>query len=319
MVKRRRNVGIASGVAAILLAGCGGAAQMPSLGMTQQTSAVQPLAKSGALFYVSDTVTSEVYVFTYPGGKLVQTLPNFRDPGGECVDAAGDVYVTNTGDASIVEYAHGATKPKATIEDGGYFPFGCAVDPKNGDLAVTNFSTSRSGPGNVVIYAKGKVKQRLTDQTITGMLLCGYDITGNLFVDGTTQGSTAAFAELLAGASKLENLTLNQNIESPGGVQWDGRYLAIGDEATNTIYRFAISNQSGYAKGTKAGSTQLDGGNTIVQFWIDRAALHTRGNVIGPNSGSGTVGIWKYPAGGQPTKTITGLYVPLGTVVSEGV
>ena len=69
-----------------------------------------------------------MYVYSYPGGVLKQTLLGFTDPGGECVDANGDVFITNTGGSDILEYAHGARNPSATLKDAGEFPIGCAVD-----------------------------------------------------------------------------------------------------------------------------------------------------------------------------------------------
>lgn len=264
--------------------------------------------KSGALLYVSDTDSSSVYVYTYPGGKLKQTLTGLSVPGGECVDAKGDVFVANTGGLDVIEYAHGQSTPIATLNDPGYFPFGCDVDPTTGNLAVTNFSKSTSsGGGNIVVYTHARGKPRVyTDSAISGMLLCGYDAKGNLYVDGFSSG-TPAYAVLPHGSKTFTNLTLNQKIGSPGGVQWDGKYVAIVDETTDTIYRFAISG----SKGTSKGSAQLSGGSAIVQFWIDGAL------VSGANSGGGSVGIWKYPAGGSPIKTISKLYVPIGVTISK--
>jgi hypothetical protein len=49
---------------------------------------------------------------------------------------------------------------------------------------------------------------------------------------------------------------------------------------------------------------------TSFQFWIQHP------KVIGPNDGSSNVMFWDYTAGGSPTKTITGLHVPVGSAVS---
>ncbi len=305
----RFGVWVAGSLATALLAGCGGSALAPSVEGSGAVPQTAPKA-SGDLMYVSDTETGDVYVFSYPGGALQQTLTGLTDPGGECVDAKGDVFVTNTGGENVLEYAHGGKAPAATLEDPGYFPFGCAVDPSTGNLAVTNFSGQSSGQaGNVVIYehAAGKVKKHYADSAIQGFLLCGYDDKGNLFVDGMTQASSAAFAELPKGGSKFTNLTLDQSIEMPGGVQWDGKYVAIGDSAANAIYQFSIAGK----KGTKAGTTQLTGASFTVQFWIDGS------RVAGADSGIGNVGVWKYPSGGAALKTITGLYVPLGVTISK--
>jgi len=300
----RRGVSLCA--AAALLAGCGGS--LPQSPALPQSAADDRPAKSAGLLYVSDTVSNEVYVYSYPKGKLVQTLSGFYEPAGECVDDAGNVYIANTGGSNVLEYAHGGTTPIAALKDNGYFPVGCSVDPTTGDIAVTNFSTNSSTRGDLVIYkaGKGRPKARYTNAKLFQMLLCGYDDKGNLFVDGLTQGSSFAFAELAKGGSALTNVTLDQSIGSAGGVEWDGKYVAVGDQSTNTIYQFAIGGK----KGKKTGSTVLGGATEVFQFWI------AGGKVIGPDAAVGDVGIWAYPAGGSPLKTIGGLYAPLGAAVS---
>jgi hypothetical protein len=91
-------------------------------------------------------------------------------------------------------------------------------------------------------------------------------------------------------------------------VQWDGKYIAVGDQSTNTIYQFAISGK----KGREVGSTVLGGATEVFQFWIEGS------KVIGADAGASHVDIWKYPAGGAAIKTIGGLYAPLGVTVSVG-
>ena len=62
------------------------------------------------------------------------------------------------------------------------------------------------------------------------------------------------------------------------------------------IYRLAISGSSG----TKVGPTPLTGSKDVVQFWVQGKRL------IGPDAGLADVGLYNYPAGGSPTKTIVG-------------
>ncbi len=298
---------------AIVSGGCGGPqsaiGNLSALSQAALPQAATPAGR-GDLLYVSDTETSDVYVFSYPKGKLVRTLTGFTDPAGECVDKSGDVFITNTGASNILEYAHGGSTAVATLNDPGYFPTGCSVDPVTGNLAVTNFSTSNSGPGNVILYrhAKGKPTGNYMDSAIDNMLLCSYDNAGNLFLDGLSQGNAFQFAELRKGGTSLFNVKLNQNIQNAGGVEWDGTNVAVGDQATNVIYQFAITGK----KGQKVGSTPLSGATEVFQFWIDGS------KVIGPNAYGADVGIWHYPAGGSAIRTIGGLYAPLGAVVSAG-
>jgi len=67
-----------------------------------------PDAKLRELLYVSDDATYDVYVFSYPQGKLVGTLTGFAAPGSLCSDAQGDVFIPNVLTSTIVEYAHGS-------------------------------------------------------------------------------------------------------------------------------------------------------------------------------------------------------------------
>ena len=307
MTRPRIHAAAFACVTAAFLTSCNGV--QPSVApLPSAAGAIRPDAR-GALLYVSDTETSDVYVFSYPQGKLQQTLTGFADPAGECVDKSGNVFIANTGGSNIVEYAHGGSSPIATLKDKGYFPLGCSVDPTTGNLAVTNFSTTGSAAGNVVIYkkAKGRPKRHYADPSIYQMLLCGYDAAGNLFVDGLTQSYGGVVAELRHGGAKLRDVALDRSIYNPGGVQWDGKHVAIGDQSSNTIYQFRIKN----GKAKTASSTKLGGASLVFQFWID-------GNkVIGPDAGAADVGIWKYPQGGSPVKTIAGVYVPLGAAISR--
>ena len=102
-----------------------------------------PGAKGHTLLYVSNYDGNDVFVYTYPGGKLVGTLTGFYGPDGVCADKKGDVWIvndyeTNSGE-NIVEYKHGGTTPIATVYDPAYVPTNCSVNPINGDLAVAKF------------------------------------------------------------------------------------------------------------------------------------------------------------------------------------
>ena len=307
--------------AATMLSGCGAAqSQIGGLGAVPESPAtatqvkngrpwIAPDAKKKDLLYISDRGTNDVYVYSYPRGKLNGTLTGFNDPDGECVDKTGDVFITNFLSSNIIEYAHGGTSPIATLSDPGYYPADCSVDPTTGNLAVTNFETTSNLQGGVAIYQSAKGSPTYyTDSFIYLMFFCSYDDAGNLFVDGVTSGSAFTFAELPSGGTSFSNVTLNQTISEPGGVQWDGKYVAIIGQNTNVIYQFTISGSSG----TEVGSTPLNGASDVVEFWKQGA------KVIGPDVGAGDVGIWKYPAGGNPTKTLKkGFDEPEGATVSR--
>ena len=76
------------------------------------------------------------------------------------------------------------------------------------------------------------------------------------------------------------------------------------------IYRIKVKGSVGKPIGETILNAETSQVN-IGQFWIDGK------NVVAANFAS-PAGIWKYPAGGNPTKLFTGEapYGPIGAVVS---
>jgi hypothetical protein len=93
----------------------------------------------------------------------------------------------------------------------------------------------------------------------------------------------------------MKSISLDQSIGFPGQVQYDGTYLTVEDQDSNTIYRFAISGSSGIEKGSLA----LDGVSDVVGRWIENGKVYAGG--AGSEAG---VHVWNYPAGGDPIATI---------------
>lgn len=291
-----------------ILAGCGGSqsAGLPPEAIPQ--TSIAPDAKNQNLIYVADANAVTVSVYSWYG-KLLGTLTGFGKPVGLCSDTNGDVYVADVNDADIVEYAHNGALPIKTLSDAGQDPSSCAVDPKTGNLAVTNILTATGGAGNVAIYKRAKGAPKIySDLEIHNAYMCGYDDNGNLFVDGFGTSGLFKFGELPAGQTTMKNITVNRSIEFPGAVQWDGKYVAVGDGASE-IYQVLVSG----TKGKVQGSTQLQGEMFEIEFWIQG------GRVVATNEnsgGSGDVGIWKYPAGGAATKMFGSFQKPYGITIS---
>jgi hypothetical protein len=302
------------------LAGCGTLAGSPERPASNPPVTVargawiSPEAKSHSLLYVSDPGTASVDVFTYPAMKEVGLLVGFTEPYTMCVNAAQDVYVPDLETSRVTEYAHGSITPMRTLDDHQGSSVGCAVDPKTGDLAVSNDFGPSSTPGNVIVY-KG-AKGTPTKYEAPGFTVClfiGYDDAGNLFVDGYNP-SAVLLAELPSGGSAFKSISMNQKIGFPGGVAWDGEFLAVGDQLANTIYQFKVSG----SKATEQGSTVLSGAVNVVQFWFTgRSAKHPQATAVVGADASGDAAKWQYPAGGTPVKTIPGLSTPVGAVVSK--
>ncbi|HLY01146.1 MAG TPA: hypothetical protein VKR56_01470 [Candidatus Cybelea sp.] len=267
---------------------------------------MSPEAKKSDLLYLDDQ-TGNVYVYSYPKGELMGTLTGLPDPQGECVDRKGDVFFTTFGGEEILEYAHGGTSPINTLSNPGEYMEGCSVDKKTGDLAVIDFEPTTGGGGaSVAIFANASGSPTiLSDANLYLGYQIGYDSKGNIFVDGVDSSRNFEFAELPKGSSSFTEITLDVAITTPGGVQWDGKYVTVGDAKNGNIY------QTDGAGGTVEGTTSLSDSDGIFQYFIDGK------RVVGPNAYSANAGIWKYPKGGSPTVTLTGLTDPFGAAVSK--
>lgn len=278
-----------------VLAGCG-----ESLGPSGSSSAIsRPPARSwmvaaahaGSLLYISEKYSNVTNVYTYPAGHLAGSLtypgPNYS--GGLCSNNAGDVFITTT--YAIYEYPHGGASPVATLSNGAGISTGCSVDPVTGDLAVA------TGNGAIAIYRQGPRYRWHLPRVfkIRYVAFDGYDAHGNLFVDGSPNSVTTFFMELAKGGSRFEKITLNGAPARPGNIEWDGRYLAIGDGQNLVIHRFAISGM----RGTEVGKLRLAGPSQGEQFWIQGNAI------IAPAYSHRWIGgFWRYPQGGFAFKAI---------------
>jgi len=275
-------------------------------------SRMLPEARSENLLYIGDAGSGGVLVYSYlPALKFVGILSEPPAPGGECVDSAQDVFITDASPFSHVtyEYAHGGTSPIAIFADPGGSPSACSIDPTTGDLAVASVRSNGTTHGKLAVYKGARGTPKLyADTSFSDMMFCGYDDAGNLFVDGIGPGSAFLIAELPKGGKALTEVTLDHSILFPGGVQWDGKDLAVGDDRSSYIYRFAVS---GY-KGKRVGATRLRVWPGLHQFFIDDGVL------IDPTylPSRGAVALYDYPAGGKPTRTVTGVSTPAGAVVS---
>jgi hypothetical protein len=309
----------------MLSPGCGRVASFPA---SAPITSVRPHTSSGDLLYVSDSGNKAVYIYSYPGDAKVGQLTGLGNPDALCVDRTGDVFVVNhpaSGGANILEFAHGKTTPIQTLDDSHQAPGGCAVSPVTGDLAVANIcpvkndecKTYRRSRADILIYPRAKGTPRAYRlKNVQSFYFCGYDATGDLFADARTRKSFE-LVELPKGSSSLKpifvSFTNSTGIDDPGGVQWDGEYLAVGNAAVEElrplVYRIDTSNW-------KVISTlKLRHAYDVPQFFIYGHAL------IAPNSGQrgGQILFYSYPKGLKSrTKAIDGFRFPISVVVSPG-
>ncbi len=315
--------------AGALLVGCGanvqpapsmfpGALSANAARPDRHRSWMNPAAHYSDLLYVSDLGTDDVYAFSYPKRKLVGTLTGFQEPIGLCVDKGGKIWIADAKAGEIFEYAHGGTTPIATLNDSGQEPFGCAIDPTTGNLAVSNAGTASGGNGSISVFPNASgIPTNYTDSAMSKMAFVGYDDSGNLFVDGA-ESSSFVFAELPRGGSALTNIYLPQSFQAAGGVAWDGKYVVVGDVLLGDVYQFSIDATGG---ATEEGSTDLADGAWVEEFCFPLAGRHRAGQqakrIIGPAVAEQHVGFWEYPSG-DSRKLITQVDEPIGSAFSRG-
>ncbi|HKU82237.1 MAG TPA: hypothetical protein VJP76_08725 [Candidatus Tumulicola sp.] len=258
---------------------------------------LNPALLSHKLLYVSDYAAGVVDVFTYPGWTSAGQICCFNFPAGECTDAAGNVWLADTGDNAVFEFSHDGRLLNGLAVPN---PFSCAIDRKTGNLAVSE----SIGEGVAIFRNAAGQASTFNDFSFLYTDYVGYDNAGNLFVDGYDGNLTFHYAELPAGSSTFTDITLSTVPSTPGNVQWDGKYVAVGD-AVSTIYRTSGS--------TVVGSTTLTT-SQMYQFYI----VPSHRKVVVADPAAKTANVYLYPAGGAPVKTIAGgLNTPLGVALSQ--
>lgn len=283
-----------------LLALCGCATPVAPLPL-QTHAQTQTSARTGGsdLLYAT-TIGGSGFVFAYPGGGMVAefVVPKAKHVWGACADEIGNVFVTaeRSARSSVVyEYAHGGTAPVATLRDDGYVAGGCSSDPVSGDLAVTSYSLHANAKNNVALYSPGRGRPRRFFDADLSPAFCAFDEAGNLFVDG--EGSVQ-LAELRKGGSALETLRLDRVLVRPGGIEWDGRDLAIEEggfaRKFSAIDRVRLTGSNGNV----ARTIHLHGlANRGATFTLDGPAILSAGG----QQDTG-IGEWSYPGGGRVRK-----------------
>jgi hypothetical protein len=273
-------------------------------GAVSGPSWMSPSATSQDLVYVG-YVFGPVNVFTYPGGQQVGSL-GFAG-GGDCVDAKGNVWIANPVAGQLLEYAHGGTSPIHTLALIDQLVIGCSVDPTSGAIAVDSECQYQTpdcvGNGSVFVYADIK-KQPVQYFVLKDKIIywSSFDPHGDIFVDVDVTGfGVFGLAELAKGGKAFKNITVDREIYWPGGVQWDGKYLAVGDQEaggqiTSSVHQIAIHG----AHGKVVSTTKLYGVADVDQFFIQGSTIVAPNTGVG-NPPPGDIRLYSYPVGGSPT------------------
>lgn len=303
-----------------ILAGCSGGSQStltPSAGVSAPFFVLQPgtlpmrayksatvtpdRRRHETLAYVANYYSNDVADFRFPKGEPLGGAISAHAPAGMCSRTSqGTFWMTISGTAKVEEFKAGGASPLKTLHTKDD-PTGCSLDASSGDMAVSSIN-------GVEIFksASGSGKQ-LTDG-IYETYFVGYDGSGNLFVDGRTAGDDFAFAELPTGASTFHQVSVPNTVEYPGGVQWDGTYITVGDQEGQAIYRYSVSGSSATLKGTVAYSDAKDCADGDIY----------KGYYLCPDAGDENAKVYAYPAGGAPLDTWTqGFDLPVSAIVVE--
>jgi hypothetical protein len=266
------------------------------------------IARAPRLLFVSDFVNSDIYIYSMPLLRLKGTLTGFGGPQGECSDAQGNVWVTNTSFAQILKLSRTGSIEN-TLKDTSGYPIDCAIDPTTGNLAVTNIVDAGSAPGAVVIYPNASgTPTSYTNPNQRNYYFAGYDPSGNLFFDGKDSSGNFILSELPKGSSSARTVNVSGGtIYFPGMVQWypAGNYLAVGDQncgdaVASCVYWVSVSGTAGTITGTT--NLSSSSGGTICDM-IQGVILPQTKNIAGSDLGGcssapSTTYRWAFPAGG---------------------
>lgn len=324
------------------VAACGGGGQesgLTPLSRTRMAALAMPNnvkqpPPGHPLLYVSDWSTGNVYAYDYPSGTQVAsaTITSFAgsEPYGQCVDRHGRVFITDYLNGKARSYLHGSPVIHHHFNPPGAIvpakAIGCSVDRWD-DLAVAYYSSA--GPDNAYIAVwTGEVGA----PTLYSLAACdymwspGYDHNGDLFVEGENAAMNAvSVCELphLAVAMNLVTLSGVPAINSPGGVMWDGQYVALSDQNVNgstnqtALYQTSLAGTTlTYQSTTTLTDTCYSTYTDVVQPFVvgthNTPVTVVQGHhVIGANPWCLNAGVpeldyWDYPAGGSDSGRLTG-------------
>jgi hypothetical protein len=288
-------------VVAIALPGCGGGALPAALGNASGgAGAAAPLTSSADLLYVLHDVGQGshrhgvVTAVQLPRGQRVARLQGLNAPNGLCADTSGNVWVVDreSGRWYAFEFAHGGVKAIAHVMlPKKAFGGTCAVDATTGNLAVANDDSAVRG--SFYVFPGAKSGTPLVYRVPFEPLYASYDGSGDLFADGIV-GSTAffVFAELPGGGKRFKRIDLHEPTGFPGGLQWDGQYLALQTSRKHAvIYRLQVTDSG----------VRVDQTVHFTRMSAQTSISIVDGVVVAQSLHYDRAAVWPYPGGGRPS------------------
>ncbi len=315
----RRSDGAALSLcgALLLLNGCGAGPASPATALTPLAPQAhsdhgQSWMKPGAtkiakLLYVSDLATNDVYVYDYASGEAVGKLTGLDQPGAQCVDLFGNVFIATA--QGLVGYHHGGQHPFRTFPG---VAKGCVMHANTYSVLLAG-GLNRGGPDQDCTYYKyhKNINCWQSSTACYTMWAIGSGRTGPQVAEGEPSGGGAVGV-----CSNFGTLSFAQTIYSPGPVMWDGKYLAltnqeVGGARQTVIDQASLSGSTLTSQGATYLADPCDAGSTQVAQPFIVGTKNTLRNkqqgtvVVGGNAlCPGTFDYWKYPAGGDPIMTL---------------
>lgn len=282
--------------AAVFIAGCGSAFQT-----NQQTTSpvrtsrlktwISPDAKDAPrLFFQGDVDLGNIYIFSLPEMALKGTITGLSVPLGMCSDLAGNIYVAESGKSQVDEFTRTGTQI-ATYTDTYGYPSACAVNPRNGYLAVTD----NSSPLKVLIFSSPSSPPTiLTVPDMTYLSFAGYNEKGELWVDGSNYQE---FALSRCNVSRCKPLNVQgAQYFDAGTVQWDDV------RKTWVIFDQSCDNQNPGSCSYPVSEQGILGRQTSYNNYKDAAVCSLKQAVIAAHGERFVMGgDWDYGTCGGPT------------------
>lgn len=313
-----------------MMAGCGGNAPpagLPATSGAKQSRTAPAAHRAKSFLFESDGNYQTVEMFSLPDLKFQGAVAGFDYPEGLCSDANGNVWVADYD--NVVQLSHEG-KVLQTLPSYRGFSASCAVDSKNGDLAVANImGTSYAGMVLIYPHASATAAPRIIQcANLAQYFFVAYDPKGTLYLDGRNYSDKF---QLCGGKDTESSLSIIRVrgivVNAPGMIQWfaPGKYLAIGDLACATnqscIYHVAISGNGG----TVTGTTKLLNaqGAPLCGFVQGVISVGSKPSIYGGGGAcsgqTANVARWHFPAGGVPLTTYSNpnyISQPIGAAIS---
>ena len=234
------------------------------------------------LIYVSDWGSNDVTVYD-SDAQVVGEIASLGGPEGLFVDQNHDLWVANSNQADVLEFARGGTSPIRTLKDPMTRPDDLTICPDK-TIYVSNAGEG-PGSGNIAVYPAGKTSPVRTLSSLgvnsNDWITC--DAAGNVFsmvVIGSAVPTVGVIEYLNGREAHQRGLAIE--IQYPGGIKSETNGdLLITDGRTVTEY-------------TEAGAPT--GRSILTPFFAEDIAVSKDGSVAG-GTGIHLARSWTFPGG----------------------